>query len=194
MKLVVGLGNPGSRYELTRHNIGFETVSYLAGKHGIQIARKEHQALTGFYFHGGEKILLAQPMTYMNNSGEAVEALVDYYDLLTEDIIVIYDDIDLDVGRVRIRKKGSAGTHNGMRSIISHLGTTEFPRVRIGIGARPDAWDLADYVLGKFTEEEKIKVRDGVIEAVRGIEMFIDFDIETAMNTVNRKVKDESNI
>lgn len=194
MKLIVGLGNPGRKYAVTRHNIGFETVDYLAAEKQTTIAREEHQALTGFYFAGHEKILLAKPQTFMNNSGEAVASLLDYYDLTPKELMVVYDDVDLSVGRVRIRARGSAGSHNGMRSIIKHLGRDDFPRVRIGIGKKPSGWDLAAYVLAKFLPEEVGTMQQAVKNAARGIELYTTEDIAAAMNEVNRKPDHETNI
>lgn len=194
MKLIVGLGNPGRKYAVTRHNIGFETVDYLAEQKRITIAREEHYALTGFYFAGAEKILLAKPQTFMNNSGEAVAALMNYYDLTPRELLVVYDDVDLAVGRVRIRARGSAGSHNGMRSIIKHLGRDDFPRVRIGIGKQPPGWDLAAYVLAKFTPEEVGTMQTAVKNAARGIELYTTEDIAAAMNEVNRKPEHETDI
>ena len=130
MYLIIGLGNPGREYALTRHNIGFEAVDYIAGQKNVQITKDEHEGLTGVYFENGEKVMLVKPMTYMNNSGLCVEELVSYYDVTLENTLVIYDDIDLDPGKIRIRKKGSAGTHNGMRSIIYQLQDQNFPRIR----------------------------------------------------------------
>ena len=144
MYLIIGLGNPGREYALTRHNIGFEAVDYIADQKNVQITKDEHEGLTGVYFENGEKVMLIKPMTYMNNSGLCVEELVSYYDVPLENTLVIYDDIDLDPGKIRIRKKGSAGTHNGMRSIIYQLQDQNFPRIRIGIGKKPPQWDLAN--------------------------------------------------
>ncbi|MDO4288093.1 MAG: aminoacyl-tRNA hydrolase [Eubacterium sp.] len=187
MYLIIGLGNPGREYALTRHNIGFEAVDYIARQKNVQIARDEHKGLTGFYFENGEKVMLVKPMTYMNNSGECVADLADYYDVPLDNILVIYDDIDLDPGVIRIRKRGSAGTHNGMRSILYYLQSEGFPRIRIGIGKKPPQWDLAHYVLSKFTEEDTEVMREAVIQAARGVDIFVTEGIEAAMNALNRK-------
>lgn len=191
MYLIVGLGNPGREYALTRHNIGFETIDYLARKKQVAIIKEEHHGISGSFFENGEKVTLVKPMTYMNNSGECVAAFADYYDIPLDKILVIYDDIDLDAGRIRIRKKGSAGTHNGMRSILYHLQDENFPRIRIGIGKKPPQWDLADYVLSKFQPDEIETMQHAVIQAAEAIELFIKEDIDTAMNRLNRKVNKE---
>lgn len=155
MKLIVGLGNPTKEYENTRHNIGFMAVDALGDKSGIRIDTLKHKALIGKGVIGGQKVILAKPVTYMNLSGEAVREISDYYKIPAEDILIIFDDISLDVGRMRIRKKGSAGGHNGIKSIIAHLGTTDFPRIKVGIGAKKEGQDLADYVLGKFSKADR---------------------------------------
>ena len=149
MYIIAGLGNPGKKYENTRHNIGFITLDYLAERHDIQINKIKHKALVGEGRISGQKVLLVKPQTYMNLSGESLREVMDYYKVDIEDLIVIYDDIDLPAGTVRIRKKGSAGTHNGMRSIVQHLGQ-DFPRIRMGIGNERKG-DLADFVLGGFS-------------------------------------------
>ena len=146
MKVIVGLGNPGKKYDNTRHNIGFEALDYIADKEGISINTGKHKALIGTGYMGGEKVLLVKPQTFMNLSGESLRPIMDFYKLEPEDFIIIHDDIDLDVGRLRIRRKGSAGGHNGLKSIISHLGSMDFPRVKIGVGEKPKGYDLADYV------------------------------------------------
>ena len=150
MKLIVGLGNPGTKYAGTRHNVGFSVIVGLADKYNIELSEKKHKAIYGRGMIEGEKVILAMPQTFMNLSGESVRELVDYYKCDPSDVIVAYDDIDLAVGKLRIREKGSAGGHNGMKNIISHLGTQEFVRVRVGIGKKPDRMDLADSVLSRF--------------------------------------------
>lgn len=187
MYLIIGLGNPGREYALTRHNIGFEAIDYIAGQKNVQITRDEHKGLTGFYFEHGEKVMLVKPMTYMNNSGECVADLADYYDVPLDNVLVIYDDIDLDPGVIRIRKRGSAGTHNGMRSILYYLQNENFPRIRIGIGKKPPQWDLAHFVLSKFGDEDLPVMREAVIQAARGVDLYITEGIEAAMNALNRK-------
>lgn len=191
MYLIVGLGNPGREYSLTRHNIGFEAVDYIAREMHIDIAKDEHQGITGTFYQNGEKVMLVKPLTYMNNSGQCVASLMEYYKVPIENLLVIYDDIDLVPGRIRIRKKGSAGTHNGMRSIIYHLQDDGFPRIRIGIGQKPPQWDLADYVLSRFAPEEMDTMRDAVKQAAEGVRLYIEEDIDLAMNRLNRKVSSE---
>ena len=166
MYIIVGLGNPGYQYVGTRHNIGFMAVEELAERNRISIDMNKYKGIYGKGMIEGEKVILLEPQTYMNLSGESVRAAVDFYKIDPEkELIVIYDDISLEVGKIRIREKGSAGGHNGMKSIIAHLGTEEFNRVRIGIGNKPKGWDLADYVLGHFEEEDRDKVEEGVIHA-----------------------------
>ena len=150
MYLIAGLGNPGKQYENTRHNAGFMALDALADQLGTSIEEKKHKALCGKGLIGGEKVILLKPQTFMNLSGESIRAAADFYKVDPDHIIVIYDDISLEPGQLRIRKKGSAGGHNGIKSIIAHLGTQEFPRIKVGVGAKPDRMDLADYVLGHF--------------------------------------------
>ena len=139
MFLIAGLGNPGMEYAATRHNIGFDMITYLCDKYDIALSKRQGKALVGKGMIAGQKVILAQPQTYMNASGESVRALLDYYKLDNEEFVVIYDDISLAVGQIRVRPKGSAGGHNGIKSVIAHLGTQEFPRIKIGVGANPDA-------------------------------------------------------
>ena len=153
MYLIVGLGNPGTEYAATRHNIGFDMVTYLSDKYRIPMSGKEGKAIVGKGLIEGQKVMLAQPQTYMNLSGESVRALMDYYKLSEEDVIILYDDISMPVGQVRIRPKGSAGGHNGIKSIIQHLGTQEFLRIKIGVGDKPVNGDLVKHVLGRFSKE-----------------------------------------
>lgn len=185
MKLIVGLGNPGEKYAKTRHNIGFRAVSKIAEKFSIKADQLKCHSLLGEGFFENEKMILAQPITYMNNSGKAVKSLFNKYNLALEDIIVIYDDLDLDVGEIRIKRKGSSGGHNGLKSIIGKLGTQKFIRIRIGIGRPPTGFDIAEYVLDYFNnEEEKIinEILEDVVDAVK----LIKYDsIETAMNNYN---------
>lgn len=187
MKVVVGLGNPDRKYHGTRHNIGFQVIDYLSDKYDIAVDTKKHKGLIGKGIIDGQKVLLVKPMTYMNLSGECLRQVMDYYKLDPEDITVIYDDISLDVGQVRIRKKGSAGGHNGIKSIIAHLGSQEFPRIKIGVGEKPKGYDLADYVLGKFSKAE-LEVYDGIMPNVAGaVELMVWDEIDQAMNQYNKK-------
>ena len=187
MFLIVGLGNPGTEYAATRHNIGFDMVTYLSDKYGIALRSKEGKAIVGKGVIEGQKVMLVQPQTYMNLSGESVRALMDYYKLTTDEIVIIYDDISMPVGQVRIRPKGRAGGHNGIKSIIAHLGTQEFPRIKIGVGAKPENGDLVKYVLGRFSKEDDAKIRDVFALAEEGLLAILQEDVKTAMNAVNGK-------
>lgn len=187
MFLIVGLGNPGTEYAATRHNIGFDMVTYLSDKYGIALRSKEGKAIVGKGVIEGQKVMLVQPQTYMNLSGESVRALMDYYKLTTDEIVIIYDDISMPVGQVRIRPKGSAGGHNGIKSIIAHLGTQEFPRIKIGVGAKPKNGDLVKHVLGRFSKEDDAKIRDVFALAEEGLLAILQEDVKTAMNAVNGK-------
>lgn len=182
MKIIVGLGNPGLKYAGTRHNTGFSAIIAISDKYNIQLNKKECKAVTGHGFIEGEKVVLAMPQTYMNLSGEAVQALLTFYKCTPEDLIVIYDDVDLDVGRIRIRKKGSAGGHNGIKSIISMIGTEEFDRIKVGVGHKPEGWDLADHVLSRFPDNELPEVRDSVKTAADAVVEIIKNGIASAMN------------
>lgn len=186
MYIIAGLGNPTFQYAKTRHNIGFETIDGLADKNRISMNENKHKAVCGKGIIGGEKVLLLQPQTYMNNSGESIRAAVDFYKIDPKrELIVIYDDISLGVGQLRIRAKGSAGGHNGIKSIIAHLGTEEFQRIRIGVGAKPAGWDLADYVLGRFDEMDRKLADEGIEHAVKAAECMISEGIQAAMNQYN---------
>lgn len=189
MYLIAGLGNPGREYETTRHNAGFMTIDRLADKIGCDVTARKFLGFTGSGMLGGEKVILLKPQTYMNNSGESIRAASDFYKLDPDHIIVIYDDISLDVGSVRIRAKGSAGGHNGMKSIISHLGTEGYPRVRVGIGEKPSRMDLADYVLSHFTKAELEVLQDAVRDAADAVEILIRDGVQTAMNKYNKVKK-----
>lgn len=154
MKLVVGLGNPGKQYDHTRHNIGFEVIDYMAKEYNIALDKSKFKGVYGIGNINGEKIILLKPLTYMNLSGESIRPLMDYYQLELEDIVVIYDDLDLPVGKIRLRQKGSSGGHNGIKSTIAHLGSEKFNRMRVGINRPTNGMKITDYVLGKFTKEE----------------------------------------
>lgn len=187
MYLIIGLGNPGREYEHTRHNAGFDAIDILAEKLGTDVKEKKHRGLCGKGMIGGEKVILLKPQTYMNLSGESVRAAADFYKIDAEHMIVLYDDIDLDVGKLRVRAKGSAGGHNGIKNIIAHMGTQEFPRVRIGVGAKPDRMDLADYVLGRFSQVERSAMEDAFEEAAEAAIAVVEDGIDAAMNRFNRK-------
>lgn len=187
MKLIFGLGNYGREYAGTRHNMGFDTVTRLSDTLNIRLDTKKFKGLCGFGYIEAEKIALVQPQTYMNNSGECIRAMLDFFKVTNKDIIVIYDDISLEPGQLRIRERGSAGGHNGLKSIIAHLGTEEFDRIRIGVGAKPEGWDLADYVLGRFPKEQEADIREAIAEAAKACEMIVTDGIGEAMNIYNRK-------
>ncbi len=190
MKIIAGLGNPTREYEGTRHNIGFSVIDKLAEQYNISMTEKKHKAICGKGIIEGEKVVLLKPQTYMNLSGESIGEAVNYYKVdPEEDLIVIYDDIDLDVGRLRIREKGSAGGHNGMKNIIAHLGTEVFPRIRVGVGAKPKGWDLADYVLGRFPKEELEDIEAAGLDACQAVALIISQDVKAAMNQMNVKKK-----
>ena len=186
MYIIVGLGNPERKYAGTRHNIGFSAITAISDAYSISMDIKKHKAVCGKGMIAGNKVLLAMPQTYMNLSGESVRELVDYYKIDPErELIVIYDDINLAPGRLRIREKGSAGGHNGIKNIISHLGTQVFPRIRIGVGEKPKGWDLADYVLGRFAKDEEPVIREALDNAAEACGIIVDDEIRTAMNKFN---------
>ena len=188
MYIIVGLGNPKREYDNTRHNIGFDVIDALAEDNRIGMTEKKHKAIIGKGIVGGQKVILVKPQTYMNLSGESVRELIDYYKVdETEELIVISDDISLDVGQLRIRKKGSAGGHNGLKNIIMHLGHDTFQRVKMGVGEKPKHFDLADYVLGHFSKEERSVMNDSIKDACKAIEMMINDDVDGAMNIYNKK-------
>ena len=184
MYAIIGLGNPEGRYIGTRHNIGFQVLDYFSQVEGIEINKKKHNALIGEGFIDGKKVMLVKPQTYMNLSGESVLEIIRYYNIPLENILIIYDDIDLDVGRIRMRSKGSAGTHNGMRSIVDGLASNQISRLRIGIG-RPERQDLSSFVLSKFTIQEKEELIEPIKKAEKSIKVFISRGIEEAMNEFN---------
>ena len=190
MFIIAGLGNPTLQYEGTRHNAGFDVIDTLAGKYNISVDGRKNRALIGKGIIEGKKVILAKPQTYMNLSGESLGGLVDYYKVDEEsEFLVVYDDISLDVGQLRIRKKGSACGHNGMKNIISHLGTEVFPRIKVGVGEKPKKYDLADYVLSRFSKEERAIMEEGYQKAVEAVEMILRGEMDEAMNKFNRKVK-----
>lgn len=186
MFIIAGLGNPGRKYQHTRHNIGFITVDTLAEKHGIKINKIKHKALVGEGIISGQKVLLVKPQTYMNLSGQSLREVVSYYKPELSNLITVYDDIDLPIGTLRIRRSGSSGTHNGMRSIIYDLQRDDFPRLRIGIGGERKM-RLADYVTGGFGKEEKKLMMDSVLRAVSALECILGKGIDQAMNEYNGK-------
>ena len=193
MYVIVGLGNPGREYQNTRHNIGFDVIDALADVAGISVIERKHKAIIGKGVLDGQRVILVKPQTYMNLSGESVRDVIDYYKLdATQDLIVISDDTSLDVGSIRIRKKGSAGGHNGLKNIIAHLGHDTFMRVKMGVGEKPKGYDLADYVLGHFTGDERKVMDEAAKTAVEAIRMMMSGDIDRAMNQFNRKSTQQS--
>ena len=192
MFIIVGLGNPTNEYAGTRHNVGFDVIDAIADKYNISVTERKNRAFCGKGLVAGQKVILAKPQTFMNLSGESVRGLVDYYKIDEESqLLVIYDDISLDVGQLRIRKKGSPGGHNGIKNIIQHLGADVFLRIKVGVGEKPKGYDLADYVLGHFSKEEREIMADGYRNAVEAVEMILQDDVEGAMNAFNKKVVKE---
>lgn len=187
MYLIAGLGNPTKEYERTRHNAGFSVIDVLADRYGIDVSEKKHKGLCGKGIIEGERVLLLKPQTFMNLSGESLRAAVDFYKLEPQDIIVIYDDISLPPGQLRIRLKGSAGGHNGIKNIIAHLGTQEFPRIKVGVGEKPPRMDLADYVLGRFSKEDQPLMDGAFKEAAEAAVMMMKDGPDRAMNHFNTK-------
>ena len=184
--LVVGLGNPGEKYENTRHNVGFLTVDQLADRAGVPVQKLKHRALTNTAEVGGVRVLLMKPVTYMNLSGEAVGEAARFYKIPPDHVLVISDDVSLPLGKLRIRKGGSAGGHNGLKSIIQHLGTDQFPRVKIGVGEKPHPdYDMADWVLGKFAGEDLKTITQAIQRAGKAAECYIHDGPDQAMNRFN---------
>lgn len=193
MYIIVGLGNPGRDYMNTRHNIGFDVIDTLADVAGISVIEKKHKAIIGKGVLDGQKVILVKPQTYMNLSGESVRDIIDYYKVDEEqELIVVSDDTSLDVGSIRIRKKGSAGGHNGLKNIIAHLGHDTFMRVKMGVGEKPKGYDLADYVLGHFSSGERKLMDEAAKTAVEAIRMMMAGDVDKAMNQFNRKSTQQS--
>jgi PTH1 family peptidyl-tRNA hydrolase len=182
MHVIVGLGNPGREYEGTKHNLGFITVDLIAGRHGINISKSKHKALSGDGFIHGKKTKLVKPQTFMNLSGDSVSQIVSYFDVERDKLVVVYDDVDIPMGAVRIRAGGSAGTHNGMRSIILRLGYDDFPRVRIGIGADRGEAPLYAWVTSGFPEEHIGAAREAVVRAADAVEAIVSDGVVAAMN------------
>ena len=184
MFLIVGLGNPGKKYEKTKHNVGFETVDCLSSMYGIKVNKIKHHSLVGEGNIEGHKVVLLKPQTFMNLSGDAVRDAINFYKQDLEKLIIIYDDVDTEIGRIRIKKKGSAGSHNGMKSIISNIQSSEFPRIRIGIGSNNNS-DLADYVLSGFKKENREQMGISIERAAKAVTCLIKEGIDLAMNEYN---------
>ena len=188
MFIIAGLGNPTKEYEHTRHNVGFDTIDCIADQYGISINEKKHKALVGKGMIEGQKVILLKPQTFMNLSGESIRAALDFYKIDEKDeLIVIYDDISLTPGQLRIRKKGSAGGHNGIKNIIAHLGHDTFMRIKVGVGEKPAGYDLADYVLGHFSKDDRAIMEDAFKEATEAVKMMITDGPDAAMNAFNKK-------
>ncbi len=187
MILIAGLGNPGKEYDNTRHNTGFMVIDKLSDEYGIDVSTKKLNGLIGKGVVEGEKVILVKPQTFMNLSGDCISPLKEYFK--PDKIIVVYDDITLDVGGIRVRKNGSAGGHNGMKSIIQRLGSENFERVRVGIGEKPPKMDLADWVLGHFKKEDETNLKAGIDNAVSAIKLMLKGETDNAMNRFNRKVE-----
>ena len=187
MYIIAGLGNPGLKYAGTRHNVGFCVIDELADRYNIRVNESKHKAFVGKGMIEGERVLLLKPQTFMNLSGESIRMAMDFYKLDTSQLIVIYDDISLDVGQLRIRKKGSAGGHNGVKSIISHAGSNEFDRIKVGVGQKPEKMDLADYVLSVFSKDDQTLIRAAVKDAADAVEMMLKDGTDRAMNIFNQK-------
>ena len=185
MYIIAGLGNPGKEYEETRHNAGFKVIDRLSDKYNIDVTEGKFKGLIGKGVIDGNKVILVKPLTYMNNSGECIRAVMDYYKVGTEDLIVIYDDISLAPGKLRLRPKGSAGGHNGIKSIIAHLGTEQFNRIKFGVGDKPKDWDLVDWVLGRFNAEDKEILEQGRDRACEAVACIMNEGIESGMNKYN---------
>ena len=191
MYIIAGLGNPKKEYENTRHNAGFEALDCLAGKYGIRVIERKHKGLVGRGYIDGEKVVLIKPLTFMNLSGESIREVIDYYKVNPEsNLIVICDDISLEPGQIRIRKKGSAGGHNGLKNIIANLGHDTFIRVKMGVGEKPAGWDLVDYVLGRFSPKDREAVDEAADRAVDAIRVIIAEGADAAMNRFNGSPKD----
>lgn len=188
MYIIVGLGNPTSKYNGTRHNVGFDVITRIADDYNIPLGTRKHKAICGSGYIEGIKVVLVQPQTYMNLSGESVREVLDFYKATTNDLIVIYDDISLDVGKLRLRSKGSAGGHNGIKSIIAHIGTQEFPRIKVGVGDKPTGYDLADYVLSRFTDDEQAILREAIKRSSQAVKTIIADGMESAMNIYNKNI------
>ncbi|WP_101847140.1 aminoacyl-tRNA hydrolase [Halobacillus sp. Marseille-P3879] len=187
MKCIVGLGNPGKKYEKTRHNIGFMILDELAEQNQWTISQEKFRGHYTVEHVGGEKILLLKPQTYMNLSGESLRLFMDYYDIEEEDILVIYDDLDLPPGKIRLRQKGGHGGHNGIRNIIDHLGTKDFNRLRVGVGRPVGSTTVVDYVLSSFSKEQQEAVREAVIQSVKACESWMELPFNEVMNEFNIK-------
>ena len=187
MYLIVGLGNPEPEYSKTRHNMGFDVINSLAKKYEIELSRSNYQAIFGSGIIEGEKVILVKPQTFMNASGKAIKKYVDFYKIPLERVLVIYDDMDTNVGKIRVRAKGGAGSHNGMKSVVQELGKEDFPRIRVGIGRPKEEFDRIDYVIGAIPDEEYVELQEGQEKAVGATIYYILHGIDEAMNHFNER-------
>ncbi|WP_252313678.1 aminoacyl-tRNA hydrolase [Sinobaca sp. H24] len=187
MKIIAGLGNPGKTYDQTRHNIGFDAVDKLAARLGLQWVKNKKLFLSCETIINGEKIILLKPLTYMNLSGEAIAPIMNYFDVSPDELVVLYDDLDLEPGTLRLRQQGGHGGHNGIRSIIDHLGTKEFNRIRIGVGRPDPGVSVVNHVLGRFAPDEKDKVQEAADQAAKAAEAWTSHSFKEVMNTFNQK-------
>lgn len=185
MYLIVGLGNPENEYAHTRHNMGFDTINQIAKNNNIQITKNKFKGLCESAIIQNQKVILLKPQTYMNLSGESVKEVAEFYNLKPEEIIVIYDDIDIEKGHIKIRKKGGAGSHNGMKSVVEELQSTDFARIRVGIGQPEFKSDMINYVIGKVSQEEQEILQQGVEKAAKAVEEILKNGIDRAMNKFN---------
>lgn len=185
MYLIVGLGNPEKEYSGTRHNMGFDVINEISKEYNIPVDKSKFKGLYGSGTIGNEKVILLKPQTYMNLSGESVREIMDFYKISTEELIVIYDDVDIDSGNIRIRKSGSAGSHNGMKSVVQHINTTNFYRIRVGIGNQKENIDMINYVIGKVSKEEHTVLEQGIGKAKEALVKIIKDGIDKAMNEYN---------
>ncbi|WML50334.1 aminoacyl-tRNA hydrolase [Neobacillus sp. PS3-34] len=186
MKLIVGLGNPGRQYAKTRHNIGFEVIDELSVRFHIPLDQSKLKGIYGIGFYNGEKVLLLKPLTYMNLSGESIRAVMDYYGIDLDDLLLIYDDLDLPVGKIRLRQKGSAGGHNGIKSTVAHIGTQQFNRIRVGIDRPTNGMSVPDYVLGNFLKDEQPVIQEAVIRSADACEAWLKKPFLQVMNEYNQ--------
>lgn len=189
MYIIVGLGNPGKEYAGTRHNVGFQMIDKIADENNINMIENKHKALIGKGYIDGQKVILVKPQTFMNLSGESIRTVIDYYKIEEEnELLVIYDDISMDVGQIRIRKKGSAGGHNGIKNIIAHLGHDVFLRIKVGVGEKPKGYDLVDYVLGHFNKTEREIMDESGCKISEAVRLMVAEKVDEAMNQYNKKV------
>lgn len=189
--VIAGLGNPGGKYDNTRHNVGFDAIDILSAHYGIKVSKLKHKALTGEGDIKGARVLLVKPRTFMNLSGESIREIVAWYKIPIQSLILIYDDVDLPLGKLRIRPRGSSGTHNGMKSVIYQLQSDDFPRIRIGVDKAPEGWDLADYVLSRFNPDERKIVDECILKSAEAAVAIVTLGLEAAMNMYNTSQADK---